>query len=388
MNSAGRRLSALLLSAALSAAGVSVAVAQQVDAREEQARAEAQLQQLQRDIQQRRRQLERRQQQLSGSERALQDVERQINRSSQAIATTERELQATQTRIRELEGEQEALTQSLRQQAELLADQIEAAYRSGDYNFLRMLLNQENPARFERMLEYYRHLNDARLEQLATLHATEEELFAVQRTLTREQQQLAQRREQQEAQRRTLATQQQEQESRLAALRQEQQSENVALESLLQSEQELTELLAALADVLRSSDITLAGLANLRGQLSWPVRGTLRHRFGQQRSSQVQWRGVVLNTEAEAPVQSIADGRVLYSDWLRGFGLVIVVDHGEGYMSLYGYNQALMYDVGEPVRQGDTIALAGQSGGQSEPGVYFEIRHRGDPVNPATFMRR
>lgn|SRR5690554_1892048 len=364
------------------------AAAQQTDAQQEHARAEQQLKELQNSIAQQRRQFERRQQQLSRTEKALRDIEQSIASSTQAMRRTEQELGGIEARIRELEAEQAALQQNLQQQAEVLSDQIEAAYRSGDYNFLQLLLNQDHPGRFERLLEYYRHLNEARLSQLRQLHATELELVEVQSNLAGQHERLAQRRAEQERQRSRLQGQQNEQEQRVAALQAAQSSTSSELQAMLQSEQEVTELLSALADVLRSSDINLAGLANLRGKLPWPLTGNLRHRFGEQRSSQVNWRGIVISGAAEVPVRSIADGRVLFADWLRGFGLVMVLDHGEGFMSLYGYNQALMFDVGEAVRQGQIISLVGQSGGQSEPGLYFEIRHRGDPVNPSTYLRR
>lgn len=360
----------------------------QIDERAERERAEQQLQSLQQEIEQRRRQIERRQQQLSRSERALRDLERQINQTSQGLQRIEREIAGVEARIRELESEQQSLTQSLQTQAALLADQIEAAYRAGNYSFLQLLLNQDHPGRFERLLEYYRHLSEARVEQLQALHATEQQLAAVRQDLSSQQQQLAQRRNRQQQERRNLEQQQQQQEQRVAELQQAQSSEADALQNLLQSEQELTELLAALSTVLDSVNIELAGLSSLRGQLDWPLRGSILHRYGTARSSQVNWRGMVISAQEEAPIQAIADGRVLFADWLRGYGLVIVLDHGEGFMSLYGYNQAIMYEVGDPVQRGQIISLAGRSGGQSEPSLYFEIRHRGDPVNPLSYLKR
>lgn len=364
------------------------ATAMQNDAREQHAEAERQLRELQQNIQQQRRLFDRNQQRLSQGERALRDLEREMASSTQALQRTEQELAGLRARISELEAEQHTLQDSLQEQAQRLADQIDAAYRAGDYSFLQLLLNQENPARFERMLEYFRHLNEARLAQLEQLHATEAELKEVQAQLEQQHSQLAQRRTEQAAQRNQVEQQRQRQEQRVAELQQAQASASASLHAMQQNEQEVTALIASLADVLRSSDIQLAGLGNLRGSLPWPIQGRIRHKFGEQRSSQVNWRGLVIDAAAEQPVHSIADGRVLFADWLRGFGLVMVLDHGDGYMSLYGYNQALMFDVGQAVRKGQVISLAGQSGGQREPGLYFEIRHRGDPVNPTRFLQR
>lgn len=360
----------------------------QVNTDVEREQAAERLEQLQQAIEQRRQSVQRRQQQLSSVEEALRDIENQVARTTASIRQTQQQLEANQSRITELEAEQAELQASLRQQAQMLADQIESAYRSGGNDFLQMLLNQRDPARIERILAYYRYFNDARMEQIAALQATEQELIEVETALTTQRDELNSTIERQQQQRANLREQQQRQQQQAAQLRTAQQNEQRELTDMLQNEQELTELLAALDDVLSQQDIELGGLERLRGQIRWPVEGSVRHAFGSRRSGQVNWKGVVLNTDAEESVRVIADGRVLFSDWLRGFGLVVVIDHGEGYMSLYGYNQSLTREVGEAVRRGDTIALTGQSGGQSRPGLYFEIRHEGNPIDPIRYIRR
>lgn len=364
------------------------ALAQEVDAQRERERAQSQLESIQNEIRSRRDAVQRRQQRMSRVERELRDIETQVAARTRAIGESRAQLEANQQRITELEAEQNDLKVSLAEQAKLLEDQIESAYRSGGHDFIQMLLNQQDPGRIERILTYYRYVNQARMVQIEALRATERELEAVEQRLASQRDSLQQRIREQEQQRDQLSQSQQEQEQIAAQLRDAQRTDEQALTSMLQNEQELTELLVALETVLAEQQIQLAGLRNLRGQLSWPVNASIRHAFGQQRSGQVVWKGVVLNANAEQPVQAIADGRVLFADWLRGFGLVMVIDHGEGYMSLYGYNQSLSRSVGEAVRRGDTIALTGQSGGQSRPGLYFEIRHQGNPVDPVTYIRR
>lgn len=373
---------------ALLASASAPALSQEVDAQRERERAQSQLESIQNEIRSRRDAVQRRQQRMSRVERELRDIETQVAARTQAIGESRTQLEANQQRITELEAEQNDLKVSLAEQAKLLEDQIESAYRSGGHDFIQMLLNQQDPGRIERILTYYRYVNQARMVQIEALRATERELEAVEQRLASQRDSLQQRIREQEQQRDQLRQSQQEQEQIAAQLRDAQRTDEQALTSMLQNEQELTELLAALETVLAEQQIQLAGLRNLRGQLSWPVNASIRHAFGQQRSGQVVWKGVVLNANAEQPVQAIADGRVLFADWLRGFGLVMVIDHGEGYMSLYGYNQSLSRSVGEAVRRGDTIALTGQSGGQSRPGLYFEIRHQGNPVDPVTYIRR
>lgn len=357
------------------------------DPEAEHARAQAELEALQEAIAERRASLVAREEALSATEQALREAEQAVAETTQELQQTARELEAIAHDIAELETEQSRLEQELTQQADLLAEQIESAYRADDYSFLRMLLNQESPARFERLLVYYQYLNEARLTEIAKLEALEEELLTVRDELTSEREQLAATQARQEEQRTQLAAQQAEQEQRLADLQAEQQSEEAQLAELEQNEQELSDLLTSLSDALISQEIELAGLTHIQGQLRQPVQGKLEHQYGDQRSSRARWNGVVWQTSPEAEVHSVADGRVLFAEWLRGYGLVLVIDHGEGYMSLYGYNQALLKDVGESVQAGELVAVAGRSGGRREPGLYFEIRHRGEPLDPLPYLQ-
>lgn len=362
--------------------------AQEVDTQQERDRAQAQLEALQADIAARRGSVERRQQRLSNIERELRNIENQVAQTTSELRQSEQALLDNEERIGRLEREQSVLRGQLSEQAKMLEDQIESAYRAGGNDFTQMLLNQQDPSRIERLLTYYRHFNDSRMEQIEALRETERELESVERNLSAQRDELQEKLDRQQRQREQLHAQQQAQQRSAEQLRTAQQNDERELTDLLQNEQDLTELLAVLEDVLSAQEIQLSGLASMRGQLSWPVDGSVRHGYGQRRSGQVVWKGVVLNTPAEAPVRAIADGRVLFADWLRGFGLVIVIDHGEGYMSLYGYNQSLTREPGEAIRRGDTVAVTGQSGGQSRPGLYFEIRHEGQPLDPVRYISR
>ena len=129
------------------------------------------------------------------------------------------------------------------------------------------------------------------------------------------------------------------------------------------------------------------GLAKLKGKLLKPADGRVRKLFGTKREGQIRWKGIIVEGNAGSNVIAIHHGKVLYADWLRGFGLVTVLDHGNGYMSLYGHNQALLHQAGDTVAAGEPIALVGQSGGQTSPNLYFEIRYKGDPVNPTQWIK-
>ena len=377
----------LIVALALVALPSSVSFARE-SPQQEHARAQRELQSLQNEIERRRRSIERRQQRLSGSERELRNLETQVQTAARALRETELKIASVEGHIYELEQEQAELQQKLKNQAEALSTQIESAYQSGQHTFMQLLLNQNNPANFERMLEYYRYISAAQVAQLKQLHALEAQLQDVEQEVRRQRGALAATQAQQEQQRAQLASQRQQQQQLVVRLQREQQSDQSALQNMLRDEQNLNEMLAALQEIIARQRVNLDGLAKLRGALPRPTTGAIKHSFGSQRSGEVRWRGVVIETTAEAPIQAVADGRVIFSDWLRGFGMVVILDHGEDYMSLYGYNQALLKDIGDSVRQGETIALAGRSGGQEESGLYFEIRHRGNPVNPTPYFAR
>ena len=122
-------------------------------------------------------------------------------------------------------------------------------------------------------------------------------------------------------------------------------------------------------------------------RLKWPIKGKIIRKYGNRRSGGVKWKGVILSAPEGREIKPVAAGKVIYADWLRGFGMVMVVEHGKGYMSLYGHAQALLKAVGDQVTPDEAIALVGRSGGQSEPGLYFEIRHKGQAINPSTYCR-
>jgi len=166
------------------------------------------------------------------------------------------------------------------------------------------------------------------------------------------------------------------------------QTDEQILASLEADAERLQALLEDLADVLADipPQIESTPFAELRGQLPKPVSGPLRARFGDIRSGNARWDGWLIAAEEGREVQAIAYGRVAYSDWLRGYGLIMIIDHGDGFMSLYGHNQALLADVGDWVSPGQAIALVGNSGGETESGVYFQLRRDGETINPARWI--
>ncbi len=330
---------------------------------------------------------------ISSVSKKRQQLEQQLKNDDLAIAKVAKSINATakslitvQQKLTELTKEKHALTQKKQQQEDLLAQQLRAAYSSGNHDYLKLILNQEQPANVQRTVTYYEYLNKARIAHIDKFQVTLTALLAV-------------------------TTEQQEKEQQLKSLKKQQAQEKVALQGskiarkktiqslqkeLLTSQQQLAKLeaeennlVAALAKLAAAAraEIDLKGLAKLRNKLYWPVKGRISHRFGSQKQGYLKWKGVMLAAKMGEQVKTIHNGTVLFADWLKGYGLVTVIDHGNGYMSLYGHNQTLLKSVGDRVETGEPIALVGQSGGQQRSGLYFEIRHQGKAVNPKLWCK-
>ena len=240
-----------------------------------------------------------------------------------------------------------------------------------------------------RLMVYYRYLNDHRaqsiagiVEQIATLDRLRLEIAA-------EEDRLAGLASERYDELSTLDAAQESRRALLAELGEELAAQGREVERLARQEKDLTRLIAELASIL--SDYPIASeepFSALEGRLTWPVAGALLHDFGQPRAGGLKWNGVVLGAPRGHEVRAVYHGRVAFADWLAGMGLLVIVDHGEGFMTLYGYNETILKNAGDWVAPGDVIATVGESGGQSEAGLYFELRRGTQPVNPRRWVTR
>lgn len=362
-----------------------IALAQQPT---EQTKAEkqAELKAIQAEIESRLEAFESRKQALTSSQQALKKLELRTAKLAEALQNTRQRSQQLESEIGNNEAEQTRLEADIRDQLNALKDQVIAAYANGDYDYLKLLLNQQKASSLERQLTYYKYLNDARIAAIDSLKQTQAQLEQVKQALQTQYQQQTELRAEQTAQRSALTEQQEKQEQAIAKLRNEQRSEEEKIAELRSSQAELEQVIAAIEEAL-SDRIELIGLKPIKASLRWPTNGKVQRLFGERREGPIRWKGVLIDGEQGQSIRSIADGRVVFADWLRGFGLVIVIDHGEGYMSLYGYNQVIFKNVGEEVQQNEEIALMGQSGAQNSPALYFEIRFKGQPENPTQWIR-
>ncbi|MEW9797405.1 murein hydrolase activator EnvC family protein [Alteromonas sp. CYL-A6] len=316
----------------------------------------------------------------------LKASELEIGRVASALSQTRDALQQNQREQARLKAEQRALRESIIQQQSLLASQLRSAFMAGHYDYAKMLFYQEDARKFERVLTYYQYLSKARQEAIGVFRDDVAKLEQVNLQLDEKASELTALLKQQENQRANLEARQQDRQLTLVKLNKQIASESARIAQLQADERALVQAIEEAQRRSRSENITLSGLSGVKGKLSVPADGRVRQLFGTRRQGQIRWKGIIIETNEGNAVKAVSDGRVLYADWLRGFGLVTILDHGDGYMSVYGHNQALLKQAGENVAVGDTIALVGQSGGQSYPNLYFEIRHKGKALNPSKWL--
>ena len=266
--------------------------------------------------------------------RDLQAAEVEIAAKRIRLEGLEREREFSARRKAELDARLADRQAALYKESTELANQVRAAYMSGNQERIKLLLNQGDPATLGRLMAYYGYLNDYRAGNIEKVTA--------------------------------------------------------AIRQLAAQEKDLSRLIAELTTILSDYPITSEDPFTAHsGRLTWPVVGTLLHDFGQPRAGgRLKWNGVVLAAPRGREVRSVYHGRVEFADWLAGMGLLIIVNHGEGYLTLYGYNETLLKNVGDWVAPGDVIASVGDSGGQSQAGLYFEIRKGTTPVNPRDWVTR
>lgn len=325
---------------------------------------------------------------LNTIEQALKKADVAIAASSKKLKQLKFDVELNLTEQATLKDKIKSLESDKAKQQAALAAQLKSAFMTGNHDYGKLLLSQDQVQHVERTLNYYQYLNNARIKELEKLKATLIELENSRQLLTQNQVQLEALLSTQEEQQNALLVAKKEQKAEFNTLKRTLQKTQSQLVYLKQNEQVLKQTLEQLSRDLAQSEVKLVGLQKRKGKLDWPSRGKLTHRFGQKKHGSLKWKGVLMSGKEGAPVKTIADGQVLFADWLKGFGWVIVVDHGKGFMSLYGHSQALLKDVGDKVKAGEQIALVGQSGGQSNPSLYFEIRHKGRAVNPVKWCRR
>ncbi len=335
----------------------------------------------------------------------LRDAELGVQAARKELDQIRAQRLATEARLRELQAEQAQREKELDGERNALAGELRTAYVNGREEQLKLLLNQEDPSTFGRLLAYYGYFGRARADRIQGIQDKLEHLALVREKIVAEQTRLDALEQQRATRVADLKSSQDRRAKAVTAIDQSIKSRGGELKRLQSQakglEKLITELRKAIeraqaAQPARKGGTTGSGIAKqapfepLRGKLPWPVQdGKLIARFGQPRAGgSLRWQGMLIGTERGARVRAPFAGRVVYGDWLPGMGLMLVIDHGGGYMSLYGHNEELFRKVGETVAAGDVIGAVGDSGGHSQPALYFEVRRGKTPVDPQTWLTR
>lgn len=320
----------------------------------------------------------------------LKDTELGIQTAQQKLTATRAERQATERKLRDLRAEQAETERQVEQEREALAGELKVAYLNGRDERLKLLLNQQDPAKLGRMLAYYGYFGQARAERINAIrdHVAHLELLA--ERIADE----ARRLDGIEAARRAeverLAQARDRRSQTLASLQSQIKSRGDQLARLERDAKTLERLVEQLRRAMEDFPVLAQQpFERVKGKLPWPAKGKLLARFGQLRAGgPLRWQGLLIDTQRGAQVRAPFHGRVVYADWLPGMGLLLVLDHGNGYMSLYGHNEQLFKAVGERVAPGDVMAAAGDSGGNANAGLYMEIRKGGQPQDPLLWLTK
>lgn len=355
-----------------------------------QAEAESQLKQLKSEINNLKKGLDRSRSTLSDEQKALRTADLDI----QTNALELRKLESTrQDHDRELSGlhtERQNYLHSIDQRREILATQIMTAYRLGRESRLKLVLNQDSPALLSRTLAYYDYFSRSQASQINELKQVLNTLDEMQVKINVELSALDEVQKSQQAVLDDLTSQRYERQAIIETLSSQIGTDEKRLTELQNNRKDLEALLKKLINVLADIPADLGkrlGPADLKGKMPIPVKGRVRHAYGQPRTADLHWQGWMIAAANGSEVKAIAYGRVAYSDWLRGYGLLLIIDHGDGFMSLYANNESLLHEVGDWVEPGAGISTVGTSP-LSGNGLYFEIRKNGKAMDPAVWLKR
>jgi len=407
---------------------VAVANEQRVQTKQELAKAA-------KDIAELKKLVDKIQQEKSAAEQALKKTETEIGELEKQVNELQQQEKKTEQELDELDEQKKKLQSSRLEQQKLIAIQARAAYQAGQQEPLRLLLNQQQPEKFSRNLTYYQYIGQARQQQIHTFNETLRQLSNISAQISEQQSMLAEQRSSLISKQESLKTLREQRQKKVATLNQQQRKETQSLKTRQTDQIELNNVLKTIeatlarqareakeAERLRqqrvaeqqrqqakkllgtspitagkqpqsamvSTAVTHQGgsFASVRGKLPWPVNGRLVAHFGSARGdTRSKWDGVLISSQPGTQVRAIHSGRVVFADWLRGAGLLVIIDHGDGYLSLYGHNQSLLSSPGDIVQTGQAVSTVGNTGGQDQAALYFAIRQKGKPSDPTQWCR-
>lgn len=346
----------------------------------------------------------------NASTKQLREAEKDTADLEKKIAQLKKDQAETVSKLAWLDEEKQKTQKKQEEQESVFAKQAKATYESGRQEYLKLLLNQQNPEKVSRAIVYYDYLSQARLVQLNEFKETVKQLKSIEDEMLHYKQQLALQNTELEDQHKQLVVVKRKRQQILAGINQQIKENNDRLTQREKDQIELKRVLNTIDTTLAKPDADVVASANkpsaksnqvvvtrsnyvgnfagTKGRLSWPIAGRIIASYGSLRGdNRTKWDGVLISANRGELVKAVHNGRVVYSDWLRGTGWLTIIDHGQGYYSLYGNNQTLLKKVGDTVKAGDAIATAGSSGDAEQVALYFSIRKQGRAVNPALWCR-
>lgn len=356
----------------------------------------AAMEQMQKDIEALQKELKSVQGERSNLQKDLEKSEKEINELQKKAEKIKQNLNEQNKELNQLNQERATLEQQQAARKAELAEQMRASYKLGQTSELKVLLNQESPDALARMMKYHSYFMAAQQQKLEAYRATIVRIDELTPAIEQKAASLAQMQQQLEQQRTSLKKAQGQRQSALAQVNANLKDKQKELGQLQRDRERLQNLMnrvtRSVAGVAKSPayvPLPSAGakFTSRKGRLPWPTQGNMLHKFGSPRvAGQINWSGAYIAAPQSTPVVAVHYGRVVFADYFGGHGLLIIVDHGEGYMSLYAHNEVLLKNAGDLVKAGETIARVGSSGGQATNGLYFEIRAQGKPVNPSLWL--
>ena len=402
--------------------------AKKIDAAKDQVNAKNELSDIQTKIQALKKELDSKQEAHKDATDALKDSETAISAANQKLHDINRKQQQNKTTLNSLKKQSLNINDKLGTQQQQLSDLLRQQYMHGNQSYTQLILQDKNPSEITCDVKYFSYIAKAHAKVIDDMQGNLAKVKELNNKTTAALQQVADLKTKQEAERKTLVQQKQEKSKVVKSLSSQITSQRNQIDKLKRDEKSLSNLVERLAKIvppvvkhkkpkkpapdddvadekpntsnnkktviansetLPSNDFAGINFASLRGKLRLPVRGEVTNRFGASREDTgVSWKGLFIKSNEGSDVKSVADGRVVFADWMRGFGNLIIVDHGSSYMSLYGNNQAVLKHVGEEVDAGDTIASVGNSGGNESNGVYYELRRNSQPFDPLSWSVR
>jgi septal ring factor EnvC (AmiA/AmiB activator) len=329
----------------------------------------------------------------------LKQSEQSISHINRGLHELAQERQDAGTELNDAQQQSNQMRARIQSQQALLAKLLYQQYVNGSQDAMRLVLSLQNPNDIARQVEYYGYLSRSRVTLIASLRSDLKEAEAAESVVREKHTELAQIQAQQLSEKRALLKEANARKTTLSKLERQIGARRKQVAQLERDERRLTRLVERLARVVLPAKIKAkpgtrpapasGGFTQLKGRLKLPVAGELSNRFGDQRADTgTAWKGLFIRARTGSPVKALGPGQVVFADWLRGFGNLIIIDHGDGYMSLYGNNEAVLKREGESVTAGETIATVGNSGGNAESGLYFEVRYHSQPIDPLQWVGR